>query len=259
MNLQPVKFKKKFGQHFLLDKNIASKIAESLTLSNIKYKTLLEIGPGNGNLTEFLLNKKDIDLYLVEIDNELIQQLRGRFSLPENRIINNDFLKLSIRDLFDQQIGIIGNFPYNISSQILIKVIENKDKIPELIGMFQKEVAERICSLPGNKIYGIISVFVQAFYNVEYLFSVSKNVFRPRPKVESGVIRLVRKDNFSLDCNEKLFFQIVKQAFNQRRKILKNSLEVYRKYFSKIEVEILGRRPEELSVSDFEYLARFFY
>lgn len=243
--------KKKYGQHFLIDKNIANKIVSGLQ-SN-KPEMILEVGPGEGILTNLLYERFKSELYLVEIDSDLIPVLNQKYPDFKEKIIHSDFLNINLSEIFDQkEIAIIGNFPYNISSQILFKVIEFRNNVVEVVGMFQKEVAKRICSGPGNKDYGILSVLTQAFYQTEYLFSVSKNVFSPQPKVESGVIRLTRKENYKLECNEKIFQRIVKQSFQQRRKQLHNSL---RSDFRDASVDdILNKRPEELSWKDFIYL-----
>lgn len=248
--------KKKYGQHFLIDNNIALKTVKSLSLLHKSYNNLLEIGAGDGMLTTILLKDKKTKLYIAEIDKDLINILSEKFPSLGNNLLNVDFLKLNFQKKFEEQTGIIGNFPYNISSQILFRIIENRAIVPEMVGMFQKEVAERVTSIPGNKIYGKISVLIQAFYKTEMLFKVSNNVFSPKPQVESAVIRLVRKENFELDCNEKIFFSIVKSSFNQRRKTLKNSLSQYRNFFPNVEENILSKRPEVLSVIDFINLSK---
>ena len=247
--------KKRFGQHFLTDKNIATKIVSGL-LAN-KSETVIEVGPGEGVLTNYLINRFSRNLFLIEIDKELISALHEKFPSIIDQILNIDFLELNIDETFKQDVSVIGNFPYNISSQILFNVIEYREKVVEVVGMFQKEVAKRICSAPGTKDYGILSVLTQAFYDTQYLFSVSKNVFSPPPKVESGVIRLERKVNFKLDCNEKLFQRIVKQAFQQRRKTLRNSLKSIindRANNDIIANDIFNKRPEELSFNDFIFI-----
>lgn len=244
--------KKKYGQHFLKDKNIAGKIVSGLKTS--KSGIVIEVGPGEGILTNLLINRFNSGLHLVEIDGDLITDLHEKFPALKEQIIHADFLEINLEKVFNNEISIIGNFPYNISSQILFNVIEYRNNVIEVVGMFQKEVAKRICSGPGTKDYGILSVLIQAFYNTEYLFSVSKNVFSPPPKVESGVIRLERKDNFKLDCNEKLFQRIVKQGFQQRRKKLHNSLKSF--INDSTQDEIFNKRPEELSFNDFIYLTK---
>lgn len=243
-----VKAKKHLGQHFLKDLTIAQKIADTLSFSG--YRKTLEIGPGMGVLTQFLL-KKNTDVYVIEIDRESVTYLENHFPKLQNRIISGDFLKFDIVSYFKEPFAIIGNFPYNISSQIVFKMLDLRDYIPEFSGMFQKEVAERICEKAGSKTYGILSVLVQAFYDADYLFTVSENVFNPPPKVKSGVLRLVRKENFDLDCDEKLFFSVVKTAFQQRRKTLRNSLK---SFINSEELKIktvFDKRPEQLSWEEF--------
>ncbi len=254
-----VKAKKHLGQHFLTDENIAVKIANSLTEKG--YSTVLEIGPGMGVLTKYLL-KKTIKVIAIELDKESVTFLKTVFpvehitlntSEEKFTIIQGDFLKKNLQQLFkkEQQIAIIGNFPYNISSQIIFKTIENREMIPELSGMFQKEVAMRIAEKKGSKVYGILSVLTQAFYDVEYLFTVPPTVFNPPPKVDSGVIRLIRKDNYQLPVDEKLFFKIVKTAFNGRRKMLRSSLKSLNLSNKLKEDPIFAMRPEQLSVQEF--------
>ena len=244
-----VRAKKHLGQHFLKDENIAKKIADTLSLKG--YDTVLEIGPGMGVLTKYLLQKK-IKTFVVEIDTESVEYLKTHYLNLSNNIISEDFLKLNLSSYFnDEPIAIIGNFPYNISSQIVFKTIENKHRVPEFSGMFQKEVAERICEKPGSKTYGILSVLTQAFYNAEYLFTVPPSVFNPPPKVDSGVLRLTRKEPFTLNVDEKLFFSVVKTAFNQRRKTLRNSLKTLNLSDKLREDAIFAKRPEQLSVQAF--------
>ena len=245
MNIRP---KKHLGQHFLKDLNIAKKIADSLTGKN--YKKVLEIGPGMGVLTRFLL-EKDFQTYTVEIDPESVVYLQKHFPELKNRILPTDFLEIKLADYFDEPIAIIGNFPYNISSQIVFKTLENKEQIPEFAGMFQKEVAQRIAEKPGSKVYGILSVLTQAFYDVEYLFTVPPSVFSPPPKVDSGVIRLIRKENYILPVDEELFYKVVKTAFNQRRKTIRNSLKSLNLSDKLREDAIFAQRPEQLSVQEF--------
>lgn len=239
-----VRAKKHLGQHFLTDDNIARKIAESLhaTPSDI----VLEIGPGTGKLTTHLCEKFP-QLYVADIDRESIEYLQMHFSDLKDRILYEDFLKMDL-NRFKEDVSIIGNFPYNISSQILFKVYDNLDIVPEVVGMFQKEVAQRVASPPGNKTYGILSVLLQAFYDIEYLFTVSENVFNPPPKVKSGVIRLERKQE-APQIDRKLFKQVVKTAFNQRRKTLRNSLKSVLP--PDTQHELLSKRPEQLHFSQF--------
>ena len=248
--MKSVKPKKSLGQHFLIDKEIAKKIVMSLS----NPKNVLEIGPGTGILTEFLINK-NINLKLVEIDSESVDFLIQELSVNEKIIFNQDFLKLDLKGLFNQNsFSVIGNFPYNISSQILFKIIENREIISEMIGMFQLEVAERICENEGSKKYGIISVLTQAFYHTEFLFSVSSNLFNPPPKVNSAVIKLIIKRDIKLQCDENLFFKIVKLSFQQRRKTIRNSLKTFNLSKNLREHTIFDNRPEQLSVNKFVQL-----
>ncbi|MBT8324441.1 MAG: 16S rRNA (adenine(1518)-N(6)/adenine(1519)-N(6))-dimethyltransferase RsmA [Winogradskyella sp.] len=244
-----VKAKKHLGQHFLKDETIAQKIADTLSFQG--YKKVLEIGPGMGVLTKYLL-KKDIKTYVIEIDSESVAYLKSHYLNLADSIIEKDILKYNLNEIFDDEpFAIIGNFPYNISSQILFKTLEYREQIPEFSGMFQKEVAQRVCSAEGNKVYGILSVLVQAFYNAEYLFTVPPSVFNPPPKVDSGVLRLTRKENFILPCDESLFFKVVKTAFQQRRKTLRNSLKTFNLSDKLKANTIFGQRPEQLSVQAF--------
>ncbi|MFC2113931.1 16S rRNA (adenine(1518)-N(6)/adenine(1519)-N(6))-dimethyltransferase RsmA [Bacteroidota bacterium] len=244
--------KKYLGQHFLHDKKTVEKVASSLKQCGLSYSHLLEIGPGEGSLTSFLVKLDNIDLHLVEIDKELNSHLHLHYSQLEGKIHLEDFLQMDLHRIFKaEQVGVIGNFPYNISSQILIKVIENREIIPEMVGMFQKEVAQRVTAKPGSKVYGRITVIVNAFYDTEYLFSVSKGVFSPPPQVESAVIRLTRKENFHLACNERKFSTVVASAFNQRRKTLRNALKSLLHDGHTVPEDILDLRAERLSVDDF--------
>tara|TARA_S200000501_G_scaffold255551_1_gene239426 strand:- start:1470 stop:2243 length:774 start_codon:yes stop_codon:yes gene_type:complete len=243
-----VKPKKYLGQHFLTDKNVAKKIIESLKPIT---KNVLEIGPGTGILTSFLLKKK-YNLILVEIDDESVAFLINSLLVDEKIIIKKDFLKLDLSAIFSgNNFSIIGNFPYNISSQILFKIIENKQFISDMCGMFQLEVAKRICEKPGTKVYGILSVLTQAYFETNFLFKVSKNLFYPAPNVESAVISLKRRENFYLKCNELLFFRVVKLSFQQRRKKVRNSLKTLNLSNNLREDAIFDKRPEQLSVNDF--------
>ena len=246
--MELVKAKKHLGQHFLKDLNIAQKIADTLSLKN--YNKVVEIGAGMGVLTQFLL-KKNIDVHVIEIDKESVTYLEANFPALKGKIIADDFLKYNIADYIGEPFAIIGNFPYNISTQIVFKLLELREYIPEFSGMFQKEVAERICEPEGTKTYGILSVLVQDFYETQYLFTVSENVFNPPPKVKSGVIRLLRKNNFHLDCDENLFFIIVKTAFNQRRKTLRNSLKSLLNNDDLKQDPIFDKRPEQLPWQSF--------
>jgi 16S rRNA (adenine1518-N6/adenine1519-N6)-dimethyltransferase len=245
-----VRAKKHLGQHFLTDLDIAKRIAESLQLNT--YTKLLEIGPGMGVLTQFLLQNPQKEVYVIDIDSESIGYLKEHFPQLNQKVIEGDFLKLDLAKLFNNtEFGLIGNYPYNISSQIVFKMLDYKHLIPEMSGMFQKEVAERICSGPGSKEYGIISVLTQAYYNAEYLFTVNENVFNPPPKVKSGVLRLTRKKETILPCNEILFKQVVKTSFNQRRKMLRNSLRGLGFTAEQLSEEIYTKRPEQLSLQQF--------
>ncbi len=248
-----VKPKKHLGQHFLTDQSYAQKIAKSLTRTN--YNAVLEIGPGTGVLTQFLLERK-FETHVIEVDVESIDYLKVHLPKLGNRIIHADFLRWSMEDYFKDQVAIIGNFPYNISSQIVFKTLEKRHLVPEFAGMFQLEVAKRICAGPGSKTYGILSVLTQAFYNTHYLFDVPPAVFYPPPKVTSGVIRLVRKEHVYLSCDEDLFFKVVKTAFQQRRKTLRNSLKSFGLSNNLKEDSIFGQRPEELGVKEFILLTK---
>lgn len=259
---QGVQAKKYLGQHFLKDENVAAKIAALLTLKNTDQ--VLEIGPGTGVMTKYLV-EQPIDLIAMDLDRESVDYLNQEFKplvdLKSNshsfNVIYGDFLKFDLDQLFPgKEFAIIGNFPYNISSQIVFKTIENKERIPEFSGMFQKEVAKRICEEPGSKTYGILSVLVQAFYHAEYLFTVPPGVFNPPPKVDSGVLRLIRKENLDLGCDHKLFFKVVKTAFNQRRKTLRNSLKSMIHSDILKEDTIFDRRPETLGVDEFVSLTK---
>ena len=252
----PVRAKKYLGQHFLKDESIAERIAG--TLSYQGYGNVIEVGPGSGVLTKYILGH-GINLAVMDVDKESIEYLKNDF-LSENRlaqkgklkIIEADFLKHDLISLFkNEPFAITGNFPYNISTQIVFKMLEVKEFVPEFTGMFQKEVAERICSKEGNKTYGILSVYARAFYNAEYLFSVPPEVFDPPPKVESGVIRMTRHENHSLSVDEKLFLRVIKTAFNQRRKTLRNSLKSFALSDNLEEDAIFALRPEQLAVADF--------
>lgn len=244
-----VKAKKHLGQHFLTDESVAERIANTLSLQG--YNKVLEIGPGMGVLTKYLL-KKESTTYVIEIDSESVEYLNTHYLNLRGKIIEQDFLKYNLNEIFNNEpFAIIGNFPYNISSQIVFKTLEMRHQIPEFAGMFQKEVAQRICSEKGSKVYGILSVLTQAFYSADYLFTVPPTVFNPPPKVDSGVLVLKRKENFTLPCDEKLFFRVVKTAFNQRRKTLRNSLKIFNLSDNLKASSIFGMRPEQLSVQEF--------
>lgn len=246
--MEKVRAKKHLGQHFLTDESVAQRIADALTYEG--YDKVLEVGPGMGVLTKYLL-EKPTETFVVEIDTESVQYLEKHYTKLHNHIIAEDFLKYNIQKVFgEEEFAIIGNFPYNISTQIVFRALELREKVVEFAGMFQKEVAERICEKKGSKAYGILSVLCQAFYEVDYLFTVSEHVFSPPPKVKSGVMRMVRKKNFHLPCNEKLFYTVVKTAFNQRRKTMRNSLKSMLSDELK-EQEIFNMRPEQLDYSEF--------
>lgn len=243
-----VRAKKHLGQHFLTDQNIARNIVDSLSFEG--YKKVLEVGPGMGVLTKFLL-EKDSEIYVAEIDQESIVYLKQHYPKLEEQHFVGDFLKINIPEVFNEELAVIGNFPYNISSQILFKIIDNFQFVPEMSGMFQKEVAERTAAKPRTKDYGILSVLVQAYYDVEYLFTVHENVFNPPPKVKSGVIRMTRNQKDGLAGNEVLFKQIVKAGFGQRRKKMSNALKVLGIPENMKSHPFLDIRAEELSVADF--------
>ena len=243
-----VRAKKHLGQHFLTDQNIARNIVDSLSFEG--YKKVLEVGPGMGVLTKFLL-EKDSEIYVAEIDQESIVYLKKHYPKLEEQHFVGDFLKINIPEVFNEELAVIGNFPYNISSQILFKIIDNFQFVPEMSGMFQKEVAERTAAKPRTKDYGILSVLVQAYYDVEYLFTVHENVFNPPPKVKSGVIRMIRNQKDGLAGNEILFKQIVKAGFGQRRKKMSNALKVLGIPENMKSHPFLDIRAEELSVADF--------
>jgi 16S rRNA (adenine1518-N6/adenine1519-N6)-dimethyltransferase len=249
-----VKAKKNLGQHFLNDKNIAKNIVESLRAD--KASKVLEIGPGMGVLTQFLLQNKAYETSVVEIDRESVDYLNQHYPELKERIISADFLRLNLHKHYQEPFAIIGNFPYNISSQIFFKVLEYRDLVPEVVGMLQKEVAERLAAGPGSKTYGILSVFLQAYYDIEYLFTVNEDVFSPPPKVKSGVIRLTRNQTAHLNCDEKLFTGIVKMAFNQRRKTMRNSLKSMILNDELKANPIFDKRPEQMGVAEFELIVR---
>jgi len=250
-----VRPKKYLGQHFLKDANIARKITACL---DENYPAVCEIGPGTGILTQFLLERENLQhLKLIEIDSESVEYLNYHFSDPRMQVVEADFLHYDLSLLFPGNFVVIGNFPYNISSQIFFKVLENRNRLPEVVGMIQKEVAERLSAPPGSKTYGILSVLLQAWYDIEYCFTVSETVFYPPPKVKSAVVRLRRNQTSTLDCDEKLFFKVVKAAFGQRRKVLRNALKSLPGHEIP-EHSLLNRRAEQLSVAEFVTLTRLF-
>ena len=245
-----VRAKKHLGQHFLTDKNIAEKIVNSLISVHL-YDKVLEVGPGMGILSDFLVRRNEYEVSLIDIDAESYSFLKERYPELGSRLINGDFLDLDFKEIFKENFAIIGNFPYNISSQILFKILENRNQVVEMVGMFQREVAERCNANAGSKEYGILSVFLQAYYNVEYLFSVKPGVFNPPPKVTSAVMRLTRNGTFALNCDEKLFWQVVKAGFNQRRKTLRNALSSLISKENMPNDPVFDLRAERLNVEDF--------
>lgn len=249
-----VRAKKHLGQHFLTDMSICQQIADAVQCNNT-YDKVLEIGPGMGALTQYLLERKDFETHVIEIDRESVEYLEVNFAALENRIYSNDFLHADLSQLFNNEpFALLGNFPYNISSQIVFKLLDFKELIPEMVGMFQKEVAARICSGPGSKEYGILSVLCQTYYECEYLFTVDENVFNPPPKVKSGVMRMWRKPEVELPVSYKELKMVVKLAFNQRRKTLRNSLKSITP--EGFEHPLFPKRPEQLSHQEFIALAQ---
>ena len=252
--MQPVRAKKHLGQHFLNDENIARDTVGAL-LEKDKTSIIIEVGPGTGVLTQFLIN--DVENFLaMDVDGESVDYLKLKYPEKKDKIILSDFLEADLQKLAGQKFNVVGNFPYNISSQIMFKVLENKNSVDYVVGMFQKEVAMRLAEKPGSKVYGILSVLLQAYYDIEYLFTVHENVFTPPPKVKSAVIRLTRNSVQNLDCDEVLFKKIVKTTFNQRRKTIRNSV---RTLFNNNELRhpLLDKRPEQLSVAQFVELTKF--
>ncbi len=253
-----VRAKKALGQHFLVDLNIARKICDALSGGTAQAPCdTLEVGCGMGVLTQFLLRRDDLTTYGAEIDTESIAYLHEHFPEFAPRLLAGDFLQMNLRERFPNGLRLIGNFPYNISSQIFFKVLENRDLVPECVGMIQKEVAVRIAEPPGSKEYGILSVLLQAWYDIEYLFTVNESVFNPPPKVKSAVIRLRRNPVTRLDCDEKLFVRVVKASFGQRRKMLRNSLRAAFGDFGGAEHPFFAQRAEQLSVADFVALTEW--
>lgn len=250
ISMSSVRAKKHLGQHFLTDKHTAAKIVAALR-PQLGYDTVLEVGPGMGILSDILLSQENYRTWLIDIDGESIQYLRNKYPQLGDRLIHGDFLGLVFSHHFTDHLAIIGNFPYNISSQILFKVLEERHRVVEVVGMFQKEVAERCAAQPGGKEYGIVSVLVQAYYHVEYLFTVKAGAFNPPPKVLSGVIQLTRHTTGTLNCDEKLFWRVVKAAFNQRRKTLRNALSGVIPKDKMGESPFYDLRAERLAVADF--------
>ena len=248
--MKQVRAKKYLGQHFLTDETIAQNIVNNLKEKN----NVLEIGAGMGVLTKYLLDNDIKNFKVVEIDTESVAYLKENYPALQTNIIEDDFLKINLNDIFSERCAIIGNFPYNISNQILFKVFENKDNVSEVVGMFQKEVAERICANEGSKVYGLLTVFLKAYYDMEYLFTVEKENFFPQPKVQSAVIRMTRNAVKSLPCDEKLFTRVVKAAFAQRRKMLHSALKCLPFSLENIDKTLLTQRAEQLSVEQFVYI-----
>lgn len=251
---QPVRAKKHLGQHFLNDENIARNIVDAL-LEKDKTTTIVEVGPGTGVLTQHLINTQK-HFFALDVDRESVDFLKNKYPDQKDKVLLSDFLETDLQQLAGTKFNVIGNFPYNISSQIMFKVLDNKEQVDFVVGMFQKEVAMRLAEQPGSKVYGILSVLLQAFYDIEYLFTVNENAFTPPPKVKSAVIRLTRNAVKKLDCDEVLFKKVVKTAFNQRRKTIRNSIRVL---FNNNEIRhpLLDKRPEQLSVMQFVELTRF--
>ncbi len=250
--MKRVRPKKRLGQHFLKDNSIAKRVADAICADNCD--AVLEVGPGTGVLTKYILERRFENFSVVEIDRESVSYLKDNFK--GLNIIQADFFSLDINNLYPGTLAIVGNFPYNISGPLLFRVLEYRDRILELTGMFQHEVALRICSPPGSRVYGILSVLLQAYYNIEYLFSVPPHVFYPEPKVKSGVIRLRRNNATRLDCNEELFLRVVKSSFGHRRKMLRNSIKSAFNISSE-ECPFFRLRPEQLSVEQFVELTRW--
>ncbi|WP_317899520.1 16S rRNA (adenine(1518)-N(6)/adenine(1519)-N(6))-dimethyltransferase RsmA [Aurantibacillus circumpalustris] len=251
---QPVRAKKHLGQHFLNDENIAKNIVEAL-LEKDKSTPIIEVGPGTGVLTQHMIT--DIDkFFALDVDTESVAFLKEKYPSQKEKVMISDFLETDLIKLAGNKFNVIGNFPYNISSQIMFKVLEHKNEVDYAVGMFQKEVAMRLAEKPGSKVYGILSVLLQAYYDIEYLFTVNENAFTPPPKVKSAVIRLTRNSVQKLDCDEVLFKKVVKTAFNQRRKTIRNSIRIL---FNNNEIRypLLDKRPEQLSVAQFVELTKF--
>ncbi|MBX2916131.1 MAG: 16S rRNA (adenine(1518)-N(6)/adenine(1519)-N(6))-dimethyltransferase RsmA [Cyclobacteriaceae bacterium] len=252
MRVRPKKF---LGQHFLKDKNVAERIVEALLLPD-SIQQVVEIGPGTGVLTQYLVTKPVVDLHLVEIDRESVAYLKEHYPQLTRKITEGDFLELNLDGLYASPLFIIGNFPYNISSQIFFKILEHRNQVTQVVCMLQKEVADRIAEKPGSKTYGILSVLLQAYYDVTYLFKVPPGVFFPPPKVMSAVIRLTRNNRMQLDCDEVLFKTVVKQAFQNRRKTLRNALKILNLPAQLLAHPLLDKRAEQLDVEQFIFLTR---
>ncbi|HEY9046733.1 MAG TPA: 16S rRNA (adenine(1518)-N(6)/adenine(1519)-N(6))-dimethyltransferase RsmA [Ohtaekwangia sp.] len=254
-SVDKVRAKKSLGQHFLHDQNTARRIVESLTVGEHAIP-VLEIGPGMGVLTQYMVNNDMLQLKVVEIDRDSVKYLHTHYPLLRENIIEGDFLEMDLQKVFNRPFSIIGNFPYNISSQIFFKVLEHRDQVDQVVCMLQKEVAERIAEKEGSKTYGILSVLLQAYYNIQYLFKVPPGAFTPPPKVMSAVIRLERNATTKLACDEKLFVRVVKQGFNNRRKTLRNALKPLELSPEITSLEILDKRAEQLSVDQFVHLTQ---
>tara|TARA_B100000508_G_scaffold141097_1_gene146946 strand:- start:39464 stop:40246 length:783 start_codon:yes stop_codon:yes gene_type:complete len=252
-----VKPKKHLGQHFLVDKNISRKIADSF-IGFRGVTNVLEIGPGTGAITQFFVEREELNFHVIDLDLESIRYLEDHYPQLDEKIHEADFLKMDFTTVFgDEPFAVVGNFPYNISSQILFKCLENRNQIPEIMGMFQKEVAQRVAESPGSKQYGILSVMLQTYYDIEYCFTVSENVFNPPPKVKSGVIRCTRNRRDELPVDESLYEKVVKSTFNQRRKTIRNGLKTIVDVKELPDHPFLSKRAEKLSVEDFIELTRF--
>lgn len=258
--MRKIKPKKYLGQHFLKDEDIAKKIVNSIQFKTHTTEKIncIEIGPGTGVLTKYLIENEKLNTYVIELDNESIEYLIEKKIIEKKKIFNENILKINLLDKLDSFPIVIGNFPYNISSQIFFKILEFRNEIKEVVCMIQKEVAERIASPPGNKAYGILSVYLQTFFEIEYLFTVHENVFIPPPKVKSAVIRLKRNNTININCNIDDYFRVIKTTFNQRRKTIRNSLKPISKEKT-IDSEFLSMRPEQLSVNDFIQLTNEVY
>lgn len=251
-----MKAKKSYGQHFLTNEDYAQRIADGLLLTD-RYDKVLEVGPGRGMLTKYLL-EKPFTTYAVDADADMIEYMRHNYPMMSERLVKANFLRTDFKELLGtEEFGLIGNFPYNISSQIVFKMIENKEQIPEMVGMFQREMAERIIASPGGKDYGIIAVLTQAYYEGEMLFNVKPGNFNPPPKVQSAVIRLTRRENQDLGCSYKMFRRVVKQAFSQRRKMLRNTMKSLMPKSPLLQDEFFNQRPERLSLEDFVQVTRW--
>lgn len=252
--MHPVKAKKHLGQHFLNDNTIAENIVNAI-LDKDNITPIIEVGPGTGVLTQFLV-KQSVNFFAMDVDKESINYLKNNYHEKKDNLLLADFLESDLQKIAGTKFNVIGNFPYNISSQIMFKVLEHKNNVNYVVGMFQKEVAMRLAEKPGSKVYGILSVLLQAYYDIEYLFTVNENVFTPPPKVKSAVIRLTRNSVEKLNCNEDLFKKVIKTTFNQRRKTIRNSV---RTLFNNNELRhpLLDKRPEQLSVNQFVELTNF--